>query len=542
MNTLIHVVENHLLDATAINFYYLRNGEEPTSKTYLEVVADAKKLAQYLASRFELQSRIVLVYPPGLAFISSFLGCLYAGMIAVPAYPLQNPRHAYRLQSILDSSRPSLILGSQRVIDDLNEIESFNVIEKLATEAIFETSPVIDFQINPAIHDTFLAFLQYTSGSTGKPKGVMVSHANLMSNLASLKTGWGLGANKTSVLWLPVQHDLGLIGGVLSSLYNKNDLVLLPPVSVIENPYRWLKALMNFKAYFTAGPNFAYQLCVNKISEDDLKTLDLSSVGYAVAGSEPNRCSTMMAFLDKFAACGFKKEAYCVGYGLAENTLHVTTNTPNELSQFIKVSKQALEHGRVNANNMRRQTDTDYFLMSAGALHPAHHVVIVNPTTKARCEVNEVGEIWLHGDSVAQGYWNNPEATDETFKAMIIGEAEYYLRTGDLGFIQGNQLYVTGRQKDLIIIDGRNIYPQDIELIVDHCHEWIKPSCTAVFSIDTGHQEGIVVCAEIKRTAIRQDLSDLKPIIRHAIASQYDVAVHDIKLLKPNRSFKTTSG
>ena len=271
-----------------------------------------------------------------------------------------------------------------------------------------------------------------------------------MSNLSSLKAGWGLGAHKTSVLWLPFQHDLGLIGGVLSSLYNKNDLVLLPPVSVIEKPYRWLKALTDFKAYFTAGPNFAYQLCAKKISAELLDTLDLSSVGYALAAAEPNRYETMEQFCSKFAVCGFKQEAYSVGYGLAENTLHVTTNTPGQLSQSTCLSSQRLAQGRV----VKAAEENDqYLIVSAGTLHPEHEIVIVDPITRMRCAVDEIGEIWVYGRSVASGYWANPEATQETFQANINGENKFYLRTGDLGFIHANELYVTGRQKDLIIID-----------------------------------------------------------------------------------------
>lgn len=539
MSTLINIVEQHVSVAEDVRFVYLKDGEIPASKTYPMIVSDAKKLAAYLTKRFESQTRVLLIYPPGLDFISSFLGCLYAGMIAVPAYPLQNPRHAYRLHNIIDSCEPRLILGNNEVIDDLEHIESLSGVEKIATEVLFATNDAADFADNPLISPSMIAFLQYTSGSTGKPKGVMVSHANLLSNLSSLKTGWGLGENKTTVLWLPFQHDLGLIGGVLSSLYNKNNLVLLPPVSVIEKPYRWLKALTDFKAYFTAGPNFAYQLCVNKITEDLLPSLDLSSVGYALAAAEPNRYETKEAFCSKFAACGFKKEAYSVGYGLAENTLHVTTNLPGYLSQSVTISQEYLAQGTV----LITDNDKDqYLIMSAGRLHPEHEVVIVNPLTNTACPEHEIGEIWIHGRSVALGYWANNEATKETFQATIDGGNKLYLRTGDLGFIYDNELYVTGRQKDLIIIDGRNIYPQDLEAAVDASHDFIKPGCSAAFSVDIGTKEGIVLCVEIKRTVMRQDLSTVIPAIRHAIAAQYEVAIHEIKLLSPNGSFKTTSG
>ncbi|MDP3268523.1 MAG: SDR family NAD(P)-dependent oxidoreductase [Legionella sp.] len=535
--TILTRIKANLKDNHPVVFTYLDGEGAPCSKSYTELITDAKKIASFLTTNYEPQSRILLIYPPGLDFISAILGCFYAGMIAVPAYPLQNPRHAYRLLSIIDSCAPQLILGSKRVVEDLSKIESLSLSSKMITEEILTNQEAHSFEVN--ITPKMIAFLQYTSGSTGIPKGVMITHANLVHNLATISQGCDMGKNKPSVIWLPFQHDLGLIVGVLSSIYNHNDLILLSPVSVIQRPFKWLKALSDYKAYFTAGPNFSYQLCASKVSDEELNELDLSSVRYALVAAEPNRYQTMDKFLTRFSACGFEPEAYCVGYGLAEGTLHLTTNTPHQPSHFIDVSKAALEKGLIESPRSSQDTQR---IMSAGTLHPEHELVIVHPEKLTRCTENEVGEIWEHSKSVAQGYWNNKNATEATFHAQIKGEKKKYLRTGDLGFIRGDQLYTTGRQKDLLIIDGRNIYPQDLEDCVDLAHEYIKPSCTAAFSVDTGTREALVICAEIQRTAVKKDLSKVIPALRHAIASQFEIAVDKIKLLKPGYSFKTTSG
>ena len=535
--TILTRIEANLNDNHTAEFTFLNAEGEPFTKKYIQVVADAKTIASYLTHHYKSQSRIILIFPPGLDFISAILGCFYAGMIAVPAYPLQNPRHAYRLHGIINSCTPEVILGNKRVVEDLSKIDSFSSINKVITEEILQGKIAQSFE--PHVSPEMIAFLQYTSGSTGTPKGVIVTHANLLHNLKTMKQGFAFGKNKPSVLWVPLQHDLGLIAGVLSSIYNHNDLILMSPVSVIQRPFRWLKALSDYKPYFTAGPDFSYQLCASKVSDEELAELDLSFVEYALSAAEPNRYQTMEKFLTRFSVCGFKPEAYCVGYGLAEATVHVTTNTPHQKSHYLDVSKVALEKGLIETPQSIEDT---HRLMSAGTLHPEHELVIVHPEKFIRCTENEVGEIWEHSKSVAKGYWNNEEATEATFHAKIKGEKKKYLRTGDLGFIRGDQLYTTGRQKDLLIIDGRNIYPQDLEDCIDLAHEYIKPGCTAAFSVDTGTREALVICAEIQRTAAKKDLSQVIPALRHAIASQFEIAVDTVKLLKPGFSFKTTSG
>lgn len=541
MNHLVEIIEHNLQDGVYKNIYYLKNSEEVETTTYLELIKTAKQLAAYFVEHYPPQSRIVLMFPQGTSFLSALLGCFYAGMIAVPTYPLQNAKHAYRLYIIIKSSKPSLILGTNKTIDEVSTIPELGQFNFASIEGLLSDNCTIDFDlISKHVSTKHLAFLQYTSGSTGNPKGVMVSHQNLIHNLSTLKIGLNFEKDRTTVIWLPFQHDLGLIGGALSSLYNGNELVVIPPIAVIQNPYVWLKAISDYQAYFTAGPNFAYQLCIDKIADSLLSTLDLSSVGYALTAAEPNRPSTASSFCNKFAVCGFKKEAYSVGYGLAENTLHVTANLPGTISFQKKISTLSLGQGAIQEPINEKDSQV---LMSGGTLYPEHKVVIVNPENHKRCMPHEIGEIWVQSYSTAEGYWGNKEATDITFKAVIEGEeGKYYLRTGDLGFIDGNQLYMTGRLKDLIIINGRNIYPQDIELVVEQCHSDIKNNCVVAFSLEKMDKESIIICAEISRSAVKKDSTKLLACIRHAVAVNFEVEIADIKLIYPSHSFRTTSG
>lgn len=429
---------------------------------------------------------------------------------------------------------------TNQTVTDLLSIPDFTHILMTSSEKLLEEHSIIDTRLKDiSISSNDLAFLQYTSGSTGHPKGVMVSHGNLIHNLSVLRSDCGFSKERTTVTWLPFQHDLGLITGALSSLYNGNELVILPPVSVVQRPYVWLKALSDYRAYYTAGPNFIYQLCVDKISDELVDTLDLSHLGYVTAAAEPNRLSTITAFCNKFSRCGFKKEAYSVGYGLAEATLHVATNTQGILSSQKEVSIQGLSRSLIQEPIDQKDTQ---ILMSGGAISSAHKVVIVNPVTQKRCNANEVGEIWECSPSVAQGYWDNEEATIATFKATIEGESDYYLRTGDLGFIADNQLYITGRLKDLIIVDGRNIYPQDIEDLVEHCHPEIKHHGVAVFSTAMNCKKSVIVCAEVKRSAVKKDNTEMIAAIRRTVAQHFEIDIADIKLIYPGHSYHTTSG
>lgn len=537
--TILDVINEHEKTRTNSKITYIKSNNTTIIKSYHDVVKEAKQIAAYLQSYLPVQSRVLLVYYPGIDFITAFLGCLYAGMIAVPAYPLQNARNAYRLQTIIDSSKASLILGSSKAIDTLEPIESIKSIEKIKTPEFFMSKPSVKFHIKNPINPQMIAFLQYTSGSTGLPKGVMVTHANLLDNLQSIKQASSFNENLIALNWLPFQHDFGLIAGYLSWLFNAYHLITLSPVSAIQKPYLWLKALSDYKANLSSAPNFVFQRCVDTITPDEIKQIDLSSVKAIIAAAEPNRYETVHAFCQKFKDCGFDESAYTVGYGLAEATLQVTSNPFFEPSKHVRLSRKALSQGKVASP----ENDSDCLnLMSAGRLLPQHTVAIVHVKSHTLCPSQQIGEIWIKSKSVTKGYWDNPKATKAIYHQKIIGQSGEYLNTGDLGFIKEGELYVTGREKDILIINGRNIYPQDLETAVEASHEYIAPHGSAAFSIEVNDREEVVICAEIKRTALKKDLTPVIRAIRHALASEAFISPYAIKLLKPGHSFKTTSG
>jgi acyl-CoA synthetase (AMP-forming)/AMP-acid ligase II len=316
----------------------------------------------------------------------------------------------------------------------------------------------------PSINADTLAFLQYTSGSTGTPKGAMLSHRNLLYNAAMTQHLMGHSHTSKFVSWLPIYHDMGLIGGVLQPLYGDFPCIMMPPASFLQSPYRWLKAISHYQATTSGGPNFAYELCVQKISQQQRETLDLSSWSVAFNGAEPIRCDTLEHFAAAFAPCGFRWEAFYSCYGMAEAALMISGGL-HTASPIIKtVQGEALESDRVLATSA--ESENVRTLIGCGQTLPGQKIAIVNPETLTRCQPDEVGEIWVSGPSVGVGYWNRTEETERTFRAYLSDTGEGpFLRTGDLGFLQDGELFITGRAKDLIIIRGRNLYPQDIELI-----------------------------------------------------------------------------
>jgi acyl-CoA synthetase (AMP-forming)/AMP-acid ligase II len=342
------------------------------------------------------------------------------------------------------------------------------------------------------------AFLQYTSGSTSQPKGVIVSHANLLHNEELIQQAFSQTESSVIVGWLPLYHDMGLIGNVLQTLYVGAQCVLMSPAAFLQSPFRWLQAISYAKATTSGGPNFAYDLCVRKISEEQRAQLDLSSWKVAFNGAEPIRPATLERFTEAFAPCGFNAEAFHPCYGLAEATLFVTgkaAGSPRAQSFNVAelVKNRVVSSGGNGTENKR--------LVSCGVSFGEQTVVVVNPETRIEADTDEVGEIWVAGPSIAGGYWNQPEATRQTFHAQLAGDTQKkFLRTGDLGFVFDGELYVTGRLKDLIIIRGLNHYPQDIEQTVEQSHAALRPGCGAAFSVEIEGEEKLVVVQEVQRT------------------------------------------
>jgi acyl-CoA synthetase (AMP-forming)/AMP-acid ligase II len=535
--------------------------------TYEQLDRRARVIAVALADRGVRQGdRAILLYPPGLDFITAFFGAIYAGVIAVPCYPphrLQLARSLPRLTAIVANADPSVVLCTAEVAADLSagvvHVPTLHAVPWIATDTLADDA--IDTWKEPDVDASTVAFLQYTSGSTAAPRGVMVTHSNLLHNLAVANYVEQNDSDSVSVSWLPVIHDMGLIEGVLEPAYAGYPAYLMSPATFLQRPFRWLRAITKYRATNSGGPNFAYDLCARKVNAEQRATLDLSSWRVAYNGAEPIRSETLTAFYRTFRDCGFRWKSFYPVYGLAESTLVVTSGRRSYEPVFLDADASALSRGRIaqaSPNGPSRRVS----LVSSGPPTFGAHVLIVNPDTCRRCAPSEVGEIWLSSPSVTKGYWRREEETSQTFVAMLADDGSGpYLRTGDLGVLINGELFVTGRLKDLLIVRGFKHYPQDLELTVERQHPAIRPGCVAVFALEA-HDEHIAVAAEldprrldISRTnpadflalssLLREGkdaISDLIGRICQAVAEIHGVQLHTVALLKPGALPKTSSG
>ncbi|KAB8330057.1 type I polyketide synthase [Scytonema tolypothrichoides VB-61278] len=544
--TIVDVLRNRALRQQDQRAYtFLQDGErESSTLSYGELDRISKAIAAQLQSIGATGQRALLLYPSGLEFIAAFCGCLYAGVVAVPAYPPRANQKMSRLEAIVADAQAQVILTTEALLSNIKSRVAQNpelaALPCLATDNIDENQAE-SWQETP-LYGSTLAFLQYTSGSTGTPKGVMVSHENLMHNEKIIQYGMQHTEKTIFVGWLPLFHDMGLIGNMLQPLYLGIPCILMSPEAFLQKPFRWLQAISRYKATTSGGPNFAYDLCVNKITDEQRASLDLSSWQVAFNGAEPVRAETMARFAEAFADCGFRPEAFYPCYGMAETTLIVSGGSVSAQPILQNVQKQALEQNRVVP--ALRQNDDSQTLVGSGQCLPELEIVIANPQTMEPCQPNEVGEIWVSGASVTQGYWNRKEQTEQTFRAQLRDtKAGLFLRTGDLGFLQGGELFVTGRLKDIIIIRGRNYYPQDIELTVEQSHPALRSNSGAAFSVDIAGEEKLVVAQEVERSYLRKlNANEVITSIRRAVAEQHDLEVYAVLLLKTVSLPKTSSG
>lgn len=527
-------------------FTFLGDGEtESNSLTYQQLDQQAKAIASYLQQHHATGERALLLYQPGLEFVSAFLGCLYAGVIATPAYPPRANRSYTRLATIINDAQAHFALTTEAVKNKIEQkLTKNNAIIVIPTDTIALSLAKSWQPLQITADDT--AFLQYTSGSTGAPKGVIVSHGNLIHNSQLIKDFFEHEPDYQVATWLPPYHDMGLIGGILQPIYSRLNAVMFPPVTFLQRPIRWLRAISKYKINTSGGPNFAYEMCVNSITAKQKKDLDLSSWNVAFSGAEPVRAETLLKFSDYFTDCGFNPQAFYPCYGMAETTLIVSGSNKHQSPTVKKISASALQENRITFNP---DDDDSQQVVSSGKVAPDFDCLIVNPDTLVEGAENTVGEIWLKGKSVTQGYWRKPELTENIFLAKTKdGENQGYLRTGDLGFISDGELFVTGRLKDLIIIRGRNHYPQDIEETVGNCHEAINSESGASFAIEKNEQEELVVVFEVKRTFLQRINQDEKLTneifnsIRQVIAENHELQIYSIVLIRPGSLPKTSSG
>lgn len=537
-HTLLDVLRRRAADTPSKRAYtYLRDGEQDEqSWTYGELDRQARAVAAVLQAAGAEGRRALLLYPPGLDYLAAFFGCLYAGVVAVPAYPPQRQRGLPRVRAILADAQAAYALSTSAITQALERIitkgETYDDLAALRwiDSDLVEPGAERDW-VEPQLTADSLAFLQYTSGSTGNPKGVMVTHANLLHNQRLIQESFGHTAEDVIVGWLPLYHDMGLIGNVLQPLYLGASCILMSPVHFLQKPARWLSAITRYRATTSGGPNFSYDLCVRQVTEAQRASLDLSAWAVAFNGAEPVRAATLDRFSDRFQDCGFRRRAFYPCYGLAEATLLVTGGTKGEGARTFSYGA-ASPAGR-----------EDRLLVSCGRSRAGQTIRIVHPESGIGCPDGEVGEIWVGGPSVAQGYWRKEQESEETFHACLAQSGEGpFLRTGDLGLLREGELFVTGRLKDLIIIRGRNHYPHDIERTVEESHPALRPGGCAAFSISEEDEERLVVVQEVEPRAQGLDVPAIAATIRQAVAQAHELSIAAVVLIKAGSLPKTSSG
>ena len=515
-------------DKTAVTF--LDNGErEGGQLSWLSLDQQSRAIGAAVEAAVDTGARVLILLPPGVEFVPAFFGVLYAGAIALPAYPpsgAREDRATARLRGMIVDAGVTLVLSSADVRARATGLES--LIPELASVPWLNLEDVDPDGAEgwriPRIHTESIALLQYTSGSTSTPRGVMVTHSNLMENLALGERLAGYDSMSVGASWLPVNHDMGLINGVLQPVYTGFPSFLMPPAAFLQRPLRWLQAVSRFGVTHSGGPNFAYDLCVRRISEEERSSLDLSTWRVAYNGSEPVRRQTLETFHRTFATCGLQWSALRPAYGLAESTLLVTSS-PEDGAVFTETAE-----GRA--------------LVSSGVASQSR-LRIVDPLTRVSLRDGAVGEIWVSGPSVARGYWNKPRESAATFQAFTADTNEGpFLRTGDLGCVIDGRLFVSGRIKDVLIVRGVKHYPQDIEATVERAHPALRPGCCAAFSIERDDEERVIVIAEAepRRLVDEEEQQRALSAIRRSVAERHQVTPGTIVIVAAGTLPKTTSG
>jgi acyl-CoA synthetase (AMP-forming)/AMP-acid ligase II len=543
-STFVEVLQGHAANHPARRAYTFLQGDVETGVlTYEGLDARARGKAAMLQREGLEGRRVLLLYAPGLQFIEAFLGCLYAGAIAVPAYPPEPDllkRSLPRFRAIIEDAQVDAVLtvasifalfqagtGQPAGLGKLMWCTSDQVDESLASDWRF-----------PDIDGDSLAFLQYTSGSTSAPKGVMVSHRNILNNERVIQEAFGHTSESVIAGWLPFYHDMGLIGNILQPAFLGSSCYLMSPLEFLRRPLSWLRAVSTYRAETSGGPNFAYDLCVRKLESQGGVELDLSSWRVAFNGAEPVRADTLRRFAAAFRPYGFDQRAFYPCYGLAECTLFVTGGKRGDGARIRAFDADALERATAAPPAGGRQQRE---LVVCGGTFGGHECLIVDAETRVRVPDGQVGEIWVAGPSVVSGYWRRPLDTYETFGAIVKGRGKAYLRTGDLGFVHGNELFVTGRRKDLIIVRGRNHYPQDIEQTAQTAYPGLRPGGCAAFSVDEGGDERLVVAQEVG-ASFDGNAGAAAAAIRRAIAEMHELPTYAVVLLGHGALAKTSSG
>ena len=543
-----------------IAYTFLRDDGKVDDITYGALAARATALAGYLAGAAPQGARMLLLYPAGLEFITVYFACLLGGMIAVPATIPHKTRASSRLQGLLCDADPALILTRSDCAASIHA--GLALIDADARACLATDMLVLDgteAHRLPDITPDMTAFLQYTSGSTALPKGVEVTHRNIASNAEAIRVGFGFAPASVMVSWLPLFHDMGLIGSVVAPMFVGFHAVLMAPAAFLKHPIMWLEAITRYRGTCAGAPNFGWDVCARKIGAAAKAGLDLSSLKVAYNGSEPVRAATLRAFVDAFAACGMRATALFPCYGMAETTLFISGGPVERAPLVRSVSKSMLEGNQIR-DAVPGSADARE-VVSSGMVSPMNQVLIVDPESQRPAGRHRVGEVWVRGPSVARGYWQRPAETQAAFgNHLATDQAGPFLRTGDLGFMQDGELFITGRLKDLVIINGRNVYPQDVEEVIERAIDFIEPNMCAAFSVEIDGEERLAIVAEANRTLLRavqhasghdklrakdDVLVRIEATARHIcvlIGQQFDVSVSSLVFVKPGSFPRTTSG
>jgi acyl-CoA synthetase (AMP-forming)/AMP-acid ligase II/alkylation response protein AidB-like acyl-CoA dehydrogenase/acyl carrier protein len=552
-----------------IAYTFLREDGNAEDLTYGELERRVLALAGRLAGRAGPGARALLLYPSGLEFIVAFFACLAAGLVAVPATMADRRRASTRLRALLQDADPALVLTAS---------DCAGAVTASLAQAGAGTRPCLCTDGDhgepaglrlPQVDASAIALLQYTSGSTAQPRGVEVTHGNLAANVEAIGEAFGFGPDCVMVSWLPLFHDMGLVGSVLAPLALGFRSVLMAPIQFLRQPVRWLRAISDYRATCAGAPNFGWDLCVSRVGEDQRAGLDLSSLQVAYNGSEPVRASTLRRFAHAFAPCGFRSEAQFPCYGMAEATLLVAGGPRGRAPKVRTLSKSRLESNR--ARDTAPGTLDAREIVSCGAPAPGVTLLVVDPDSGMPAPPQHVGEIWVSAPGVARGYRNNLDATQHTFGARLAqancGPAPAgstrsepappgpihpgpYLRTGDLGFLRDGELYITGRLRDLLIVNGRNLYPQDVEEVAERIFGCSSTNMCAAFALEGSGRERLAVVIEADRALVRAvqggqgtaRAAALTQEVRSAITQQFGVAVATVALVHPGSFPRTTSG
>lgn len=551
-------------DGTALRFLWDPRDATPsapvTTTTYAGLLDGASRVAAALLEVCRPGDRAVLLYPPSPGYVEAFFGCVAAGVVAVPAYPPEGAASADRLTALVHDAGPTAFVTTTELLpacrgDDAPD--GLRGLPGIATDGL-DAAPGPAPRTHAAAGD--IAFLQYTSGSTGHPRGVMVTHGSLAANLAAMTDRFAVTPADHEVSWLPPYHDMGLIAGILQPIASGVETTLMSPFAFLVDPLAWLEVISRYRATYCGAPNFAFDLCAHRADTERVAALDLSTWRLAFCGAEPIRVSAMRAFTGAFAPAGFDPGALLPAYGLAEVTLMATGQHTRQPVRAISLDGD-LEPRRVlpaepAASNEPAAAEpaagepglpigpAPAQLVCVGTTVAGVELRVVDPETCRPCRDGEVGEIWLTGPSLARGYFQRPDETRAAFAGAIDGEdpATRYLRTGDLGVIVDGELYVAGRIKDLVILRGRNLYPQDAEEVSWSVDARLRRGCAAAFGVDVDDAERLVVVQECRLDEPPEAAAELAQAVRRALNSALGVDVFEVVLVPRRTVPKTSSG